>query len=141
MLWTVIFNIGGNYLACYVNTRNKSDESPLDSFFLPGGESREIKKHLRSAFTFIGVILIVVAIILFLVGGLDSLDNGNLEYNDCGICGGGGKFQGKTCSYCGGLGGIAKPGVGTNDMAGTALWLAVFGAGSLVLVKFLKDEE
>ena len=141
MVLVVMFSIGGTYLTCYLNSRHKPDESPLDKFFLPGGESREIKKHLRSAFIFIGVILIVVAIILFLIGGVESLDNGDLEYNDCGICGGGGKFQGKTCSYCGGLGGIAKPGAGTNDMTGIALWLAVFGAGSLVLVKFLKDEE
>lgn len=147
-LWTVIFNVGGQYLVCFLNTRNKPEESPFDQFFLPTGESREIQKHLRSFFGWAGVILIAVAVCLLVIGILDSGDSvPSYSYSNCYKCDNVGRYvqNGKlvTCTACNGAGYIANKlsNDSGNIMTGIALLFGALGAGSIVMTKALKDKE
>lgn len=141
MLFTGTF-VGIHYLICYLQIRNNTGKG---EFFMPSTENRNIKKHLRVAFGLIGAILLVVAIGVFIVGGFDSLDNGDVAFTSCYKCDGIGRYEKNgvivSCGSCNGSGIGAYKESGQNIMIKPALWLGAFGIGSLAMIKVLKDDE
>ena len=131
-----------SYLICYLQIKNGTGKG---EFFIPSAESRNIKKHLRVAFGWIGAILIVVAIGVFVVGGFDSMDNGEVAFTSCYKCDGIGRYNKNgvvvSCGSCNGSGIGAYRESGENIMSSVALWLGVLGIGSLAMIKVLKDNE
>ena len=134
-----------NYLVCYLQIRNGTGKG---EFFMPSTENRNIKKHLRVAFGWLGAILIVVAACLLVIGIRDSGDSlPRYSFSDCYRCDNVGRYvqNGKlvTCTACNGAGYIANKlsNDGGNIVNGVTLWLGALGIGSLAMIKVLKDNE
>ena len=97
-----------------------------------------IRKRLRALCTGIGATLILVAVITFLVGGVESLGSGELSSMMCNRCSGSGRWSGKNCPTCDGFGQILYNENGRNIMGTPALWIAIIGIGLVALGILLK---
>lgn len=148
----VILMIGGLFVMmfsaaiigiAYLSLNNQKGEyAGKEHIFMPIDEKRNIRKPLRDLCAGIGGTLILVAVIVFLIGGIDSIGNGELSSMTCNRCSGSGRtWSGEKCPTCDGFGQILHNENGRNIMGTPALWVGIIGIGLVVVGARLKEES
>lgn len=133
--------IGAEYLAL---RNQKGAYEGKEHIFKPADYNRRAvaSTALRKILIGMGSLAIVVAVILFLVGGWDSLDNGDWEKRTCAWCGGSGRVSsGESCPKCDGFGGFLGKGSTANYAVSPALWIGGVGIAMIVIGSRFKDDS